>query len=309
MRSLVGYTGFVGSNLMESGSFDFAYNSVNIAEAFGTRPDILYFSGLRAEKYLANTDPGADFELVKQAMKNIESIAPKSVILISTIDVYGHPAGADEETVIETGALHPYGLNRLRLEDFIRERYPDHLILRLPALFGKHIKKNFIYDMLNFLPSALSEEKLQSLDMDLLKDFYMPQNNGFYKLREIDEGERIALKRYFKSAGFSALNFTDSRAQFQFFALSKLYELIEVARGLGIRLLNAATQPCKAKELYRYVYGGSFANELDAPYPEYDMRTVYANALGGANGYLLDKESVMAEIKAFMAGAADIRNT
>ena len=53
MKAIVGYTGFVGSNLTASGDFDAKYNSGNIREAFGTKPDLLVYSGLRAEKYLA----------------------------------------------------------------------------------------------------------------------------------------------------------------------------------------------------------------------------------------------------------------
>ena len=39
MNALVGYTGFVGSNLYENGSFDSVFNSKNISDAFGTNPE------------------------------------------------------------------------------------------------------------------------------------------------------------------------------------------------------------------------------------------------------------------------------
>ena len=48
---------------------------------------MLIYSGMRAEKYLANANPEADMELVTQAQQNIERIAPKKLVLISTIDV------------------------------------------------------------------------------------------------------------------------------------------------------------------------------------------------------------------------------
>jgi hypothetical protein len=57
MNILVGYTGFVGSNLYDAGEFDAVYNSKNIQDAFGTTPDLLVYAGVRAEKYLANNDP------------------------------------------------------------------------------------------------------------------------------------------------------------------------------------------------------------------------------------------------------------
>ena len=56
MVALVGYTGFVGSNIYAAAGdqIDAVYNSKNIENAFGTNPDVLIYAGLRAEKYLAN---------------------------------------------------------------------------------------------------------------------------------------------------------------------------------------------------------------------------------------------------------------
>ena len=42
-----------------------------------------------------------------------------------------------------------YGYNRLRIENFIRDNFDDYLIVRLPALFGWKLKKNFFFDILN----------------------------------------------------------------------------------------------------------------------------------------------------------------
>ena len=143
MNALVGYTGFVGSNIYGSGRFDAAYNSKNIEEAFGTKPDLLVYSGLRAEKYLANNEPEKDRALIDEAYENIKRIGARRLVLISTIDVFKDPKNADEKTVIDTQDLHPYGYNRYILECRVRDDYPDALIVRLPALFGKNIKKNF----------------------------------------------------------------------------------------------------------------------------------------------------------------------
>ena len=54
MTALVGYTGFVGSNIASSFKFDRLFNSKNIKEAYGLNPDLCVYSGVRAEKYLAN---------------------------------------------------------------------------------------------------------------------------------------------------------------------------------------------------------------------------------------------------------------
>ena len=39
----------------------------------------------------------------------------------------------------------------------------DALIIRLPGLYGKNIRKNFIYDYLNVIPAMLKEAKFEEL--------------------------------------------------------------------------------------------------------------------------------------------------
>jgi hypothetical protein len=102
MKMLVGNTGFVGSNLCLTERFDAVFHSTDIENAYGQRPDLLIYAGLRAEKYLANHFPEQDRNAVEQAFQNIIRIAPKKLILISTVDVYSHPANVDEDTTINT---------------------------------------------------------------------------------------------------------------------------------------------------------------------------------------------------------------
>ena len=161
--TLVGSTGFVGSNLKARHEFSHVYHRTDIAEAYGTRPDLLIYAGLRAEKYLANNAPEKDMEQIIQAEHNIEKIKPDRLVLISTIDVFKTPKGVDENSRIDTEGLHPYGYNRYRFEQWVRENYPKALIVRLPGLFGENIKKNFIYDYINVIPSMLNAEKFREL--------------------------------------------------------------------------------------------------------------------------------------------------
>ena len=300
MKSLVGYTGFVGGNLKTEGVFDALYNSKNIEEAFGSKPEVLYFSGVRAEKFLANTDPKEDYAIIENAMRNIERIEPQSVVLISTVDVYQNPADVDETTVIATDRLHPYGLNRYRLEQFVSDRFSRHLILRLPALYGNNMKKNFIYDMIKVLPSMLTEKRIRELDYSFLSSFYLPSENHFFRLRELLPAERKLLREYFEKTGFSALSFTDSRSIFQFYNLSHLYSHAEHARREGIHLLNITTEPCGVEELYRCVSGHAFENHVSEMPVYYNMRSVYAEMFGGRDGYYFDKLTVMTDIRKFV---------
>ena len=98
MIALVGYTGFVGSNIYAAAGdqIQAVYNSKNIERAFGTNPEILIYAGVRAEKYLANHAPEKDMRFIYQAEENIEKINPKKLVLISTIDVFKVPKNVDE---------------------------------------------------------------------------------------------------------------------------------------------------------------------------------------------------------------------
>lgn len=303
MNALVGYTGFVGSNLYEAGEFDVVYNSKNIHEAFGTNPDLLVYAGLRAEKYLANNEPAKDMDLVIGAEENMRKINPKKLVLISTIDVFKTPSGVDEETAVDTDGLHAYGYNRYQLEIWVRDHYPDSLIIRLPGLFGKNIKKNFIYDFINIIPFMLEEDKYRELvgDEPVLGRYYQLQNNGFYKVG-VAESDRESLKQVFLRLGFSALNFTDSRSRYQFYNLGRLWDNMNTALGAGITLWHPATEPISAGELYRFITGKDFSNELNGIPADYDYRTIYDGLYGGKNGYICDKNRVMEDIRTFVEG-------
>jgi len=301
MKALVGYTGFVGSNICAHGTFDGLYNSKNIESAYGSSPDLLIYSGLRAEKYLANNDPEADLEQIKIAEANISRIAPKKLVLISTIDVFKNPVGVDENTAIDTEGLHAYGYNRYLLEVWVRENYPDALIVRLPGLFGINIKKNFIYDYMNVIPFMLKEDKFMELSNrePALKSCYIKLDNGFYK-SVIDESSKLQMKEVFKSLGFTALNFTDSRSNYQFYNLANLNNDIEIALEASVKLWHPATEPVNAGELYKYLSGNEFINGLKGEPANYDYKTIHDSLFGGKNGYICDKVSVMEDIRRFI---------
>lgn len=304
MKCLVGYTGFVGSNIAAKGDFDNLYNSKNIAEAFGTAPDLLIYAGVRAEMFLANNAPEKDFAQIQEAFENIKKIAPKLVVLISTISVYGENPCGDEDTVIAENTLTAYGKNRLWLEKQIENCFPNHLTIRLPALYGINLKKNFIYDYIHFIPALLKNDKFLELEKQnaALGEFYKKQDNGFYKCRELTDDERSELKSFFKSVGFSALNFTDSRSKYQFYNLSCLYEHIQKALQSGLDLLNITTEPVSVSELFDFLENKTFVNELEKSPFNQNLRSKHAGVFGGKDGYFFDKQFVKENIKRFVEG-------
>ncbi len=302
MNSLVGYTGFVGSNLFKQTVFDGFYNSKNIESAFDTQPEILVYCGVRAEKYLANKEPETDLQNIKNAFADIRKINPKKIILISTIDVYKTPIDVNEDSEIELEDLHPYGLHRYYLEQWVETHFEDCLIVRLPGLYGENIKKNFIYDYLNIIPFMLNNEKYQELfnKNSIIGNYYKRLENGLYGCNELSKDERVFLKNHFLTVGFNALNFTDSRASFQFYNLSNLWAHIQVAVETKVKKINLATEPIIISELYKQLKGVEFTNHLSNTPPKYNFKTKYDTLFSGNNGYILNKDYIIKDIVKFI---------
>jgi len=301
-KILVGYSGFVGSNLIEQTHFDGIFNSSNIEDSYGCKPDILVYSGVRAEKFLANSQPDKDFENIKTAIENINKIKPKKLILISTVDVYTIPQLVDENTPINYENNQAYGKNRLYLEQWVEENVEDYLIVRLPALFGKNLKKNFIYDLIHIVPAMLSEQKFLELAASnkWINDYYTKQANAFYKLNPISADEKKQLKQQFLSINFSALNFTDSRSIYQFYNLNHLWSDISMALQKGIKKLNLATEPISANEIYESVFGKKFKNEIAISPPHYNFHSIHAKKFNDSEKYIRNKESLLNDIQLFI---------
>lgn len=302
ITALVGYTGFVGSNLWNKYPFTHKFNSKNISEAFNLQPDILVYAGVKAEKFLANQNAGEDLNIIHEAFRNINNIRPKKLVLISTIDVYPSPDDVDEESMIIPNNLHPYGANRYTLEELVRNQYPSSLIVRLPGLFGENIKKNFIYDFIHMIPSNLSETKFFSLAATVpeLMTYYNLESNGFYKCRVLSIDETQHLKNIFQKLNFTALNFTDSRGVFQFYHLKELWGHIQIALDHELHLVNMAVEPVQVNELYEYLTGNEFVNEISTNIPFYNFRTQYSELFHGSDGYIFHKQAVLTSISNFI---------
>lgn len=297
---LVGSTGFVGGNLMAAHSFAAVCHSTDIAAQFGTAPDLCVYAGVPAAMFLANADPEADLAVMAAARENLRKIAPKKLVLISSIAVYADSRGKDEADAPTPADLPAYGRNRLQLEHWVRQDFPDALIVRLPALYGLGLRKNFLFDLHTITPAMLRPEKYEELAAvsDLVKGSYALADNGFYKL--VPGADAAALREFFAANDFNALAFTDSRSRYQFYNLGRLWQDIRKALDAGLTLLNLTTPPVTAAAVYTAVTGGSWHNELNKPPFDYDLRSRHAQLLGGQDGYLCTEAEELADICAFM---------
>lgn len=148
-KAIIGYTGFVGGNIINQSNFDYKFNTSNISDIKGKSFDLLVVAAPSAEKWKANQEPENDLKKIQELIETISSAKAAQIVLISTVDVYKNPNNVDEDTAIEAEQNHAYGKHRFYLEESVRKTFKKHLIVRLPGLFGKGLKKNFIYDMLN----------------------------------------------------------------------------------------------------------------------------------------------------------------
>ncbi|MFZ2545271.1 MAG: NAD-dependent epimerase/dehydratase family protein [Candidatus Saccharimonadales bacterium] len=146
--ALIGYTGFVGGNIVDQHAFDDVYNSKNIADIEDKEYDLVVSAANRAEMWRINQEPEVDRAEIDEFISHIKKTKIGKLVLVSTVGVYKNPNGANEDTVIETEGLLPYGVNRYYLEQFCADNF-DTTIVRLPGLYGKGLKKNVIFDLLN----------------------------------------------------------------------------------------------------------------------------------------------------------------
>ena len=146
--ALIGYSGFVGSTLLTQTTFDDLYRSTNIHEIEGRSYDFLVCAGAPAAKWKANRFPAEDAENLLRLERLLETTTAWTAVLVSTVDVYPRPIGVYEDSVIQEMEAHPYGRHRLNLEQFFTRHFSRAFVIRLPGLFGRGLRKNFIFDLI-----------------------------------------------------------------------------------------------------------------------------------------------------------------
>jgi len=154
MNALIGYSGFVGGNLIEHMlEYTEFYNSSNINEMKNKEYDIIYCTGVYAEKWRVNKYPEDDILNINKLKDVLKTVKCKKFILISTIDILDSSYSQYEiqlDIIDNKYAEHNYGRHRKSMEEWSQTIFKNHCyIFRLPALFGKGLKKNALYDLIN----------------------------------------------------------------------------------------------------------------------------------------------------------------
>ncbi|MBX9661606.1 MAG: hypothetical protein K2X00_23860 [Nitrospiraceae bacterium] len=146
MRALIGHTGFVGGNLVHAGRYDALFNRANSETMRGRHFKEVVCAGISAVKWKANKEPKTDQAAIDVLVENLRHVTADRFVLLSTTDVY-QPALCVTERDPPSSEGAPYGVHRAAFERFIAKTFANHLIIRLPALYGRGLKKNAIFDL------------------------------------------------------------------------------------------------------------------------------------------------------------------
>jgi hypothetical protein len=150
--ALIGYTGFVGSNVLSQRAFDDLYRSTNISQIADKHYELVVSAGNRADSFRINEHPDQDLREIEDFVRTMSSATIDKLVLISTVCVHAASQGLDdspdEEAPIVIDRITPYGRNRYFLERALSEQF-DTLVLRLPQLYGPRMKKGLLFDLIH----------------------------------------------------------------------------------------------------------------------------------------------------------------
>ncbi|MFI5206247.1 MAG: pyridine nucleotide transhydrogenase, partial [Candidatus Paceibacterales bacterium] len=71
--ALIGYTGFVGSNILAQRPFDLLYNSKNISDIANKNFNTVVCAGAPGTKWIANKNPEADLANIQNLINNLKT--------------------------------------------------------------------------------------------------------------------------------------------------------------------------------------------------------------------------------------------
>ncbi len=311
MDALVGFTGFVGNSLRGQHEFGGLFNRSNIAGAVDRTFGTVVCAAAPGSMFTANRFPEQDAAAMGALMERLAPIRAERFVLISSIAVLDRFDGGDDETSTRFQTALAYGRNRRALEEFCVERFPRCLIVRLPALFGPGLRKNFLFDILNPMPAMLTEPRLAEL-AEALPAGLRPGLAGIYRpepatdLHVIDRaaleasGRRPAYDAAVSAAGMEAVRFTHPDSRFQYYDMSRLWADIGLCLGAGLDLIHLAPEPLEAGAIHRALTGRPMPPSQARIHRE-DLRTRHAALWGRTGPHIASAGEVLAGLRRFFA--------
>lgn len=310
--ALIGFTGFVGSNLLAQHRFDATFNSKTISEICGQSFDTIVCAAAPATMWAANKFPEDDLANIRMLVDRLAGAKAGRLVLISTIAVLADAEAGLDETTTRFETARAYGRNRRFLESACAGLGARTHILRLPALFGPGLRKNFLFDILNPVPSFLTEDRYRWLAGSLppaaaailARVYRFAADVGMY---QCDRGllagpDQTVLTEALFAAGFTALDFTHADSCFQYYDLARLWSDITLAITHDLPLVHLAPAPLRAGDIHAALTGREMTARTAPLYRE-DMRTRHDGLWGGPTGYIQSGDAVLAALRRFHAQA------
>lgn len=309
--AIIGHTGFVGAALSGQHSFPAKFNSRNIHTICENRFHTVVCAAAPGSMLVANSAPERDRAAIEALMEQLRGVKAQRFVLISSIAVLADFAGGDDEDTQSFQEVLAYGRHRRMLEAFCETRFDTCLVVRLPALFGPGLRKNFIFDLMNPVPTMLPKARLETLLellppelRDALAALYAPDAaTGMLRLDRVAldaDPRRPALDTAVRAAEMSATQFHNTDTTYQYYDIARLWADIDTALGAGLRHLHLAVAPLRAADIHARLLGAPMP-ETGAKLHREDMRTRHAALWGRVGPYLEDAHTVLDKLAAFYA--------
>lgn len=309
--ALLGRSGFVGGVLDVQHRFGARYRRADIHESAGRAFGTLVCAAAPGSMFAANRDPAGDASAIDGLIAALSRIRARRTVLVSTIAVLARFDGQQDEGTADFQTETPYGANRRRLEAFCAAHFDTCLILRLPALFGPGLRKNFIFDILNPVPAMLTPERMATvLDAlpanlrDAMSAVYDRNDDG--SLMVADRGRvaalsgRARLEGALVESGLSARAFTNPDSSFQFYDMGTLWDDITLGLDAGLDILHMAPEPLRAGDVHAALTGAEMpANEARLHHE--DMRTRHAALWRRDGPYSAGADAVLEGLRRYYA--------
>jgi len=133
MIALIG-NGLIGKRIQSFINVDHVFTSKNINTLNNYKFDLIYIAAPSGNRVWAEANPDKDTNCVHTIIDYLQKQITARVILISSGDTQVQPNTT-------------YGMNRLKLEQFVKNTFKCFHIVRLPGLIGSDITKNMLYDI------------------------------------------------------------------------------------------------------------------------------------------------------------------
>lgn len=303
--SIIGYSGTIGKTLCDKVNFTNRYNSKNIDKIKNKKFELIVCAGAPGSMAKANRNPKDDFSSINKLIKYLRQTDATQFVLISTIQVYTNIKKKNNENSRELNNRLTYGENRKNLEKFCIKNFKNCSIIRLPSVFGPHIKKNFIFDIKNPLPTFLTFDKFNTIASQIPKALsdmskvyiYNKKDNIFYLNRKkITKKQSNNLINLFEKKNFLATSFVNPNSTYQYYYLDNLWSDIKISLNNSIKVLNLSVEPLSAKKIYKNLTRKKMKLNNSALYKA-NMTSLYSKYWGKNNNYIYDIKYTLNKIK------------